>query len=537
MFGLGKTKRGADAVRVEPTVEIVERESSIPKVRRHSASMRGHAATRSFDAAISDRLTANWTTTPLTADQVIDRHQRVLVARSREESQKNDYLRNFLRLCQQNIVGHRGFALQAQTRLQNGELDRPANEALEAWWKKWQRAENCDVRGRRSFRMQCKSAVRTAAKDGEFMIREIVGRAAGPMGYALQTLDPQRCPVDYNVDRLPDGRFIKQGIEFSREGRALAYFFLRGDPAATGYTFNGTSLDRVPAGEIIHGFLEDIEGQRRGLPWAATSLWRLHMLGGFEKAALTSARTGASVGGFFEWEDGYGPEADDEFEDEELYIEAEGGVFQELPQGARMKEFKTQYPSGEFGPFHKAMLRGAGAGMGVAYVSFANDLEGVNFSSIRQGVLDERDHWMDLQEWLIEMLIDRVYRGALAQSLLRGLVAHGGIRLRPENLARHENVHWQGRRWAWVDPTKDVQAEIASKNNLLTAPSEIIRRRGGDPTTTWRTFAADIKSMQEEGVPDEFIMAALLGTQPAAATAPPAAPTESEETSDDDDEE
>jgi len=122
-------------------------------------------------------------------------------------------------------------------------------------------------------------------------------------------------------------------------------------------------------------------------------------------------------------------------EDEELLIEAEGGVFQELPPGAEGKPFTSQYPSGEFAPIHKAMLRGAGAGMGVSYVSFANDLEGVNFSSIRQGVLDERDHWMDLQEWLIETLIDRCYQSALQPSLLLGLVANNGIRLRPESLA------------------------------------------------------------------------------------------------------
>lgn len=534
MFGFGKSRRSLKAPRSESVVEADLQPSSVPKVSRRSAHGRPVRAARQFDAATTDRLTSNWTTTPLTADQIIDRNQRVLVARSREQSSSNDYMKAFLRLCDQNIVGHRGFALQAQAKDTNGSLDRGANEALEAWWRWWCRAENCDITGRRSFRRMCKSAVVSAAKDGEFMFREIKGRAAGPARYALQILDPQRCPVDYNIERLTGGRFVRQGIEYSREGRPLAYYFMRGDPANSAYTFNGRSLDRVPAEEIIHGFLEDIVGQRRGLPWASTSLWRLHMLAGFEKAALTNARTGASMGGFIEWKEGYGPEADDEFEDEELLIEAEGGVFQELPPGAESKPFTSQYPSGEFAPFHKAMLRGAGAGMGVSYVSFANDLEGVNFSSIRQGVLDERDHWMDLQEWLIETLIDRCYQSALQPSLLLGLVANNGIRLRPESLAKYHNVYWQGRRWQWVDPARDVKAEIDAKNNLLTAPSEIIRRRGGDPDTTWRTYAADIKSMRDAGMPDEFIMASVLGVQPGAAPAPQAEePTETEETDDD----
>ncbi len=498
--------------RSEPVVEFAP--TRIPKAGGRSVA-RPMRMARSYDAGETDRLTASWTTTPLTADQVIDRNQRILVARSREQAAKNDYLKNYLRLCEQNIVGHRGVVMQAQAKDNDGSLDRAANEAIEAWWKTWGRAENCDIKGRRSFRLMCKSAVRTAAKDGEFMFREIVGRAA-PMGYALQTIDPQRCPVDFNVDRLPDGRFIRQGIEFSREGRALNYYFMTDDPGNNAYTFNGRNLERVPASEIIHGFLEEIEGQRRGLPWAATSLWRLNQLSGFEKAALVNARTGASVGGFLEWDKEEGPEPDEELEDEELVIEAEGGLFQELPPGLRHKEFNSQYPSGEFGPFHKAMLRGAGAGMGVAYVSLANDLEGVNFSSIRQGVIDEREHWMDLQEWLIETLIDRVYQRALESALLMGLITNGTLRLKPERVAKYRNVFWQGRRWAWVDPQKDINAEVTAKDNLLTAPSEIIRKQGRDPETVWRTVASDIASMKAAGIPENFIMAALgksMGTK------------------------
>lgn len=502
--------------RAEPEL----RSSSISKVPRRNRPITVRA-NRSYDAGETNRLTSNWTTTPLTADQVIDRNQRVIVARSRDQAARNDYMRAFLRLCDQNIVGHRGVILQAQAKDEDGSLDRQANEAIEEWWRRWQRAENCDITGRRSLRMMCKTAVRTCAKDGEFMFREIRGNAA-LMGYALQILDPQRCPVDFNIERLPNGRFVRQGIEFSREGRALAYYFLTGDPGHSAYTYNGQSLDRVPADEIIHGFLEDIVGQRRGLPWAATSLWRLHQLSGFEKAALINAKTGASVGGFLEWESGEGPDVEDSAEDEEMYIEPEGGVFQELPPGLKHKAFQSQYPSGEFTPFHKAMIRGAGAGMGVSYVSLANDLEGVNFSSIRQGVLDEREHWMDLQEWLIETLVDRVYQSALEPALLLGLVKSGSIRLRPERIAKYRNVFWQARRWPWVDPQKDIKAEVEAMDNMLTSPSEIIRKQGRDPATVWRTFADDISAMQKAGIPEKFIMAALVkGTGPVVTNSDP----------------
>jgi lambda family phage portal protein len=221
---------------------------------------------------------------------------------------------------------------------------------------------------------------------------------------------------------------------------------------------------------------------------------------------------GASVGGFLEWDKDEGPaiEEDDGEDYEETFIEPEAGVFQELAPGLRHKSFDSRYPSGEFTPFHKAMLRGAGAGMGVAYVNFANDLEGVNFSSIRQGVLNERDHWMDLQEWLIETLVDRAYQAALEIGLLMGLVTNGQIRLRAERIEKYRNVLWQARRWAWVDPQKDISAEVTAMENMLTSPSEIIRKSGRDPTAVWQAFAADIEAMKQANIPENIIMATLF---------------------------
>ena len=62
---------------------------------------------------------------------MIDRNLRPLVARSRDQAAKNDYMKNFLRLCRQNIVGARGVVLQAQARDQDGKLDQGANQVLE----------------------------------------------------------------------------------------------------------------------------------------------------------------------------------------------------------------------------------------------------------------------------------------------------------------------------------------------------------------------------------------------------------------------
>ncbi|MTH78740.1 phage portal protein, partial [Paracoccus aestuariivivens] len=257
-----------------------------------------------------------------------------------------------------------------------------------------------------------------------------------------------------------------------------------------------------PAKSII----SDRERVTTLLTSGATALWRMKMLDGFEKAALVNARVSASKGGFFQWKEGYGPEQE---EGEELTMEAEPGSFQELPAGVEFKEWAPQYPSGEFAPFMKSSLRAIATGLGVAYNNLANDLEGVNFSSIRQGALDEREHWKDLQEWMIELLVDRIFRSWLKVALLSQRIVVSGRPLRADRLERYQVVTWQPRRWAWIDPRADVASAVEMKNNLMGSFGQFIRDQGRDPQTVWREVAEDIAQMREAGIPDEYILQAM----------------------------
>lgn len=499
--------------------------SEISRPRRLSSL---NTAARMFDAAKSDRLNATWGTTPLTADEIVRRHHRVLVARSREQAANNDYARAFLRMCRQNIVGPLGVQLQAQVKTDAGKLDSPVNEAIESEFARWAHRDHCDVTGKQSWVSIQRLCVLSAAKDGEFFLRKIYGRHAGKYGFALQVLDPQRCPVDVSED-LRDGRFLRAGIEFNAYGRPLAYYFSANEGEDYDYSTNGRTYVRIPADEIIHGYVHDMVGQRRGLPWMATGLFRMRQLNAFEDAAIVNARVGAAKMGFIQWKEGQGPGIED---DEEITIDAEAGVFPVLPQGAELKEWAPMYPSGEFAVFNKAMLRSLASGFGVNYNNLANDLEGVNFSSIRQGTLDEREFWKELQEWLIETLCEPVFEEWLSSALLAGLVKVKGRPLPAERRDQFAEVTWQPRRWTWIDPRADVDAATEAKNNMLVSPSQIIREQGKDPQSVWTEHARDVAAMIEalkaEGIDDatakELVML-TLGKEP---KPPQAAPKKGE---------
>jgi capsid protein len=74
----------------------------------------------------------------------------------------------------------------------------------------------------------------------------------------------------------------------------------------------------------------------------------------------------------------------------------------------------------------------------------------------------------------------------------------------PEPLRRPVNeylpAHFQGRRWAWVDPQKDGFANQLAIQQRLKSRSQIIREQGDDPDEVFRACAQDEAKLRELGL-------------------------------------
>lgn len=462
---------------------------------------------RFFKGAETDRLTGLWSSTPVPVDSVIQQQQRTLVARSREQCANNDYGKRFLQVLRQNVIGHQGVVMQAHVRDSDGSLDTQANRAIEKAWSDWGEKQNCDVTEQQSWRAIQEMLVADAARDGEFFVQLVESDSeGGPYGVRLRRLDPQRCPPDVSQD-LANGKYISAGIERNKMGRPIAYLFETKTPHKDYYQFGGQAFVRIPASKIIHGYIKEFPHQSRGLPWTTASVWRMKNIQGLEDSALQNAKISSAKGGFFYWDEGFGPDINSE--EEELYLEAEPGTFQELPQGARFEAWDPSYPAASWEAFHKALLRGISAGLGIQYATLTNDLAEVSYSALRHGALDERAFYKTLQQWVVEQLCKPVFGVWLDNAILHNMVVHPvtGSPLPVRKLPKLKSVSWQPRRWQWVDPRNEADANIKMKNNLLASPLDIIREQGHDPETVYEDVAKAVDLMKEKGIPDEIINA------------------------------
>lgn len=457
-----------------------------------------------IDAARVDRFAETWPGTPVTPDEMLMLWHRILQARSRDMAINDPYMRRFVRGVRANVIGH-GPKLRCATKIAStSKSDAKTNAAVAQSWEDWGEADNCDVTGAKSWLQTLLLAASTLAIDGEVFVKTV---SSGPYGLQLQMIDAVRCPVDYQLSDTGKGTFIRCGIEYDQVEKPVAYFFTSDDDHANYYAFDGRRYERVPAAEVCHVYRHDMVGQRRGFPWAMSALFRLKRLKGFEDNAAMNAEVGAGKMGLITWDPDSGPEADD---DEEIRITAEGGTFLELPAGANLSKWDPSFPDSVIATFTKSLLRGVGAGLGMNYPSLGNDLEGVNFSSIRAGTIEERELWKEDQKLLIEGFCIPVFRRWIAEALLRGMVVNDdGYKVPPTRLRAIKRAStFHGRRWDWVDPKSDAAANRQAVDSLIKSPQEIIRERGGDPEEVLDEIAQFYQMAKEKGIPDTAIQAA-----------------------------
>lgn len=453
---------------------------------------------KNFQAASLSRLTGDWSTADRHPDELVTNNLKVLRARSREQALNNDYMARFVSLLASNVVGPNGATFQATSKDSNGNPDTLDNDAIEAAFNEWCMFGNCDITGRLSFVDIQRLFITTVGIDGEFIAIEHVTEE----GYKLELMDPVLLDVDHHAE-LGGGRFIRFSIEFDSAKRPIAYYFTNTENAGN-YSYGGKKYTRVPADRVIHAFIQQRVDQKRGFPMASTAMFRMKMLSAYEDAAITAARTGASKMGFFTSPGGDGYVGDERDDDGNIMMDMEAGVFEQLPDGMGFQAFDPNYPHQQFADFVKTCVRGFSSGLNISYNTLSNDLEGVNFSSIRTGVLEDRESWKALQEWMINCFNRRVYKSWLRVAIGTGSIVNGaGVKLPPSKYQKFVSHTWQARRWSWVDPLKDIQANVIAIENGLRSRADVIREQGRDPDEVWRELEAEKARMDSILVADQ----------------------------------
>ena len=445
----------------------------------------GRRIPRPYRAAAQDRLTASWFAGRQSINDELRGDLDALRDRARDTARNNAYARKFLKMVARNVVGPKGFVLQSRVMNAPDQPDSLANNAVELGFFNWCKRGSADITGRLTFNDLCRALVRGIARDGEALVCIVRGaEARNPEGLAYQLLDVARLDTARNRSAASGLPAIVLGVEIDAYQRPLGYWIKSRPDAAS------SSAVRYPAGDILHLFVPEEAEQLRGRPWMHAAMLDTHDLGEFNRSALLAARKGANTLGYIVSPTGEAPPGEHDEDGTPLDISVPG-EYQVLPDGYDIRTPESAFPNTAYDPFVKAILRRIASGLDVSYNSLANDLEGVNFSSIRAGVLEERDEWAQLQNWFTDAFLEPVFDEWFPRAMTAGtLLMPNGSPLPVAKAAKFSAHEWQGRRWQWVDPLKDIDAARQAIRTGIASPQMIAAQNGVDVEDVLRGIAA-----------------------------------------------
>jgi len=351
-----------------------------------------------YDAASNTRLLGFDNAMDVGLNEALLAEQSIIRKRSRFEMRQNGFAKGLGRTYANVIVG-RGPHLKMRS------ANEPWNQKVEFEFARWAKA--CGYRMGESLAMQVHLGVKQFFPCGEYLaVPRIDMNAPTPVKLRFLMIRPDRLqsPVGISGD----------GVETDRDGRPVRYFILKDDPdnQANDFYFR-REFDEVPAGLMLHVFVEEDPIQFRAEPWLATALSIFHKLRRVDEGTVSAAEIANKFAAFLK-------NTMPEFaQDAEALLpsvmDLEDGTLTTLPPGYEPMTVKPEHPNQNLSEFRRDQLAAAGRGSCLPVNAVTGDSSRHNFASARfdglmlaadgevvRGIIENRDLDRRFGMWFAE---------------------------------------------------------------------------------------------------------------------------------------
>ena len=434
-----------------------------------------------FDAGQHHRRLRGFRATRAHVNALIAASGPDITARARWLVRNNGYAVNAVESWAANTVGD---GIKPISKI----ADAARKEELQRLWLAW--TDEADAEGLTDFYGLQRRAAREVFIAGEVFFRIRMRRASDGLSVPLQLqmLPAEMLPIE-QTGLAANGNPIRQGIEFDRIGRRVAYHFLRRHPGDSTDPGLAGDIVRVPASEVIH-VIDPVEGgQLRGVSKLAPGIVKLFLLDQYDDAELDRKKVAAMYAMFVTSPAPENPLAPDEDEDGPAGVEISPGQIVRLDPGEDVTVGQPADSGGTYEPFQYRTLLQISAALGIPYPYLANDMVKGNFSNSRLALIEFRRR---VSAWQHSVMVWQLCRPVYAR-WMDAAVLSGALSLpRYEaNRARLLTADWLPTKWDWVDPLKDANAEIAQIEAGLKSRTQAIAERGYDAEQVDREIAAE----------------------------------------------
>jgi lambda family phage portal protein len=405
-----------------------------------------------------------------------------ITARARWLVRNNGYAANAIESWAGNVVGD---GIKPSSLIADADL----KARVQRLWLDW--TDDSDAEGFTDFYGQQRRAAREVFIAGEVFFRFRPRRPGDGLmvPLQLQMIPSEMLPLSRN-EQVAGGNVIRQGIEFDRIGRRVAYHFLRRHPGdVTDPGLSGETV-RVPASEVIHVIDPVDAGQLRGISRFAPGIVKLFLLDQYDDAELDRKKVAAMHALFITTPAPAEPfDVAESDEGGERTMDLQPGQIVMLEPG---EEVQTSAPADvgqTYEPFQYRTLLQVSAALGIPYAYLSNDMLKANYSNSRLALLEFRRR---IEAYQHSVMVWQICRRVWARWLDTAVMA-GAIALPDYEQQRrvYLGCSWLPPKWDWVDPLKDARAEIEQIEAGLKSRTQALAERGYDADQVDAEIATD----------------------------------------------
>ncbi|MCD8206731.1 MAG: phage portal protein [Bacteroidales bacterium] len=401
---------------------------------------------KNYDAGQFDRLNAGWYAYNQSAEDTDRTYRDTVRARARDLERNSDMANSIIGAYKRNVVGL-GWTLQARTDDEN------LNTQIEELWHEWCKKKNCDVTETQSFSQMLRMAVERKKVDGGILFRKCYVKG-DLVPFRLQALEVDELDSTAMTPHNEKDQ-ICDGIEFNQYGKPVGYWIKQ-------YSLNGFSYiepEYVPAKNMIFIYSKRRPSQVREMSDLAPVLTRIRDANEFMTAVSVKERVAACLSVFIKREipatTGIGRgtiPAGKKFDYDGKMLTP--GMIKELNAGDEIQVVNPAGQATDAASFMKLFQRLIGAGQGLSYEATSRDMSQSNYSSARQGIVEDEQTYIEDRE-LFEEFEDEVYETFVISAVLSGKLQITDFWTNKKKYLAHE---WIMTPKAWIDPLKEVQA-------------------------------------------------------------------------------
>lgn len=453
-------------------------------------------ALRHYDSGSMQRPNTGWTPVNATAEQTDKMQRDIIRARSRDLERNSDMAESIINSFERNIIGT-GMKLQAKVIKSNDEEDEKLNNEIEELWEEWCKPHNVDITGQQNFKEMQRMAVRRLQVDGGIIFIKVY-TSDGLLPFKLQVRE-----VD-DLDNLKNSfagekKRIVGGIELDEYNKPIAYYLKK-------YTPDGFYLgesERIPAKRVIFLWDKKRPTQVREISPMARTIQRVKDVDEFTEAVSVKERILACLSVFIKKNAPSGNigrnttkiDKDSGYPTRTLAP----GMIQELMPGEDVTVINPSGQASNAKEFITTQQRLAGSGQGLSYEAASRDMSQVNYSSARQGLLEDQKTYTIMQDFIKDHLCHEVYTEFVISAVLAGLL---NIPEFWQNKRKYLKHTWITPGWSWIDPLKEVKANIEAIGSNMDTLANVCGARGMDWKEVMKQRAKEKEYSKELGIDD-----------------------------------